>query len=133
MSNMKSMLTEAGISPSPQRMNIFRFLCASKDHPSAEDIYDSLLPDIPTLSRTTVYNTLKLFVSKGLILKIPVGSGEARFDSDTSCHAHFECRSCGKLFDVAVDDRTIPFPQLDNFLIEETTLIARGLCPSCYC
>ena len=33
------------------------------NHPTVETIYKELIDEIPTLSKTTVYNTLKQFVN----------------------------------------------------------------------
>ena len=58
-------LIEAGIKPSSQRIAVMRQLMSDKSHPTVADIYDALIPEHPTISRTTIYNTLKLFVETG--------------------------------------------------------------------
>ena len=58
-------LLEHNIKPSMQRIAIMEYLMNHPIHPSADDIYTALSPSMPTLSKTTVYNTLKLFSEQG--------------------------------------------------------------------
>ena len=53
-------LTQCGIRPSVQRLEIMEYLLNTNTHPTVEDVYDGLCKKLPTLSRTTVYNTLRL-------------------------------------------------------------------------
>ena len=57
-------LKDHDIKPSYQRMKIFQYLLDNHVHPTVDTIYKALCPEIPTLSKTTVYNTLNLFVEK---------------------------------------------------------------------
>ena len=60
--NISKMLQEKGVSPSIQRIKILQFIFDNKHHSSVDSIYQELIHEIPTLSKTTVYNTLALFV-----------------------------------------------------------------------
>lgn len=60
LSDLKTMLADAGIKPSHQRLAVVRFLADNLIHPTVDDIYTGLLPEYPTMSRTTVYNTVRL-------------------------------------------------------------------------
>ncbi len=101
----KDFLKSHGISPSVQRLEILTFLLVTKTHPSVDEIYGALKDDIPTLSKTTVYNTLKLFQKSELIQSITIDSKEERFDIAVKKHAHFLCSKCGEIEDV--DDSII--------------------------
>ncbi|MGN0729485.1 Fur family transcriptional regulator [Treponema sp.] len=96
-----AMLEEKNIRPSIQRMAIYKFLAENPVHPTVDTIYTSLSPKMPTLSRTTVYNTLRQFSECGLVQTITIEDGELRYDADTSNHLHFKCTKCGKIFDIA--------------------------------
>ena len=85
-------LISYNIKPSVQRIAIMDYLLAHKTHPSIDEIYLALCKDIPTLSKTTVYNTLKLFVEHGAALMLTIDEKNACFDGDTSLHAHFLCK-----------------------------------------
>lgn len=110
---MKLMLTEkemtdrivaCGIRPSLQRIHIYRYLCTTSAHPTAESVYSALVTEIPTLSRTTVYNTLKLFHQHKLVETITIENEELRYDADTSDHLHFKCNCCGHVSDVPYEE-----------------------------
>ena len=112
-STMKLMLTEkemtdrivaCGIRPSLQRIHIYRYLCTTSAHPTAESVYSALVTEIPTLSRTTVYNTLKLFHQHKLVETITIENEELRYDADTSDHLHFKCNCCGHVSDVPYEE-----------------------------
>ncbi|MCD8284004.1 MAG: transcriptional repressor [Opitutae bacterium] len=98
------LLRERGIRPSLQRLAIYEYLLKSYNHPTAEDVYRALVPKISTLSRTTVYNTLRLFSDKGAILTITIEEKEMRFDAHLAPHGHFKCTECGKITDFPVED-----------------------------
>lgn len=99
MAFLKSKLLQKGIKPSLIRLKVYEYLVNHKTHPTADEIYNSLLLEIPTLSKTSVYNTLSLFVEKGLVQIITIEENIVRFDADTSVHGHFQCKSCGKIYD----------------------------------
>ena len=63
-------LLSYNIKPSVQRIAIMDYLLTHKTHPCIDEIYMALCDDIPTLSKTTVYNTLKLFVEHGAALMV---------------------------------------------------------------
>lgn len=96
-------LKSSGISPSVQRMEIYRYLIEMRNHPTVETIYHALHKTIPTLSKTTVYNTLKLFVTKGIAIEITIDKNELRYDADIDIHGHFLNEDSGKIQDIDID------------------------------
>jgi Fe2+ or Zn2+ uptake regulation protein len=65
---LKTLLKEKGIKPTYQRLKILEYMSKNlNNHPTVEMVYDKLLQDIPTLSLTTVYNTLNNFLEKRLV------------------------------------------------------------------
>lgn len=96
-------LKSSGISPSVQRMEIYRYLIEMRNHPTVELIYNALHKNIPTLSKTTVYNTLKLFVTKGIAIEITIDKNELRYDADIDIHGHFMNEDSGKIQDIEID------------------------------
>ena len=64
----QKILQQAGIRPSIQRIAVYAFLYENRIHPDVETVYNKLNPIYPTLSKTTVYNTLKLFEEKNIVL-----------------------------------------------------------------
>ena len=94
-------------------------------------IFQALQPENPTLSRTTVYNTLKLFVQQSAVQEVIIEDGEMRYDADISPHAHFKCTECGAVHDFFFTpvDYSPMLPA--DFKITEIHINFRGLCPDC--
>ena len=76
---------------SHQRERILEYLCQSQEHPSAEQVYQDLRPEIPGLSLGTVYRNLQALVTEGKVRKIDMPQGGARYDRVEDDHAHFVC------------------------------------------
>ena len=74
-------LLEHNIKPSMQRIAIMEYLMEHPIHPSADDIYTALSPSMPTLSKTTVYNTLKLFSEQGAALMLTIDEKNTNFEA----------------------------------------------------
>jgi Fe2+ or Zn2+ uptake regulation protein len=85
-----------------------------------------------TLSKTTIYNTLNLFVEKGAVLQLNIDEKNARYDADIKDHAHFICKSCGKVHDI-FDLKTQYFelPNIEGFEIQNVEISYTGICSSC--
>ena len=125
-------LISYNIKPSVQRIAIMDYLLAHKTHPSIDEIYLALCKDIPTLSKTTVYNTLKLFVEHGAALMLTIDEKNACFDGDTSLHAHFLCKKCGKIFDLPYSNEVKQVEQIDmnGFKVDEIHQYYKGKAPA---
>lgn len=124
-------LRDKGVQPSQQRIRIYELLAATKAHPSADSIHRELQREIPTLSRTTVYGTLELFVERGIAQRLALTGSESRFDADTSRHVHFHCRACGAVSDLPGVSAPLPPPAPSGYRVESAQFYAEGLCPSC--
>lgn len=88
---------------SKKRQSIYDALCGTIAHPSAEQLYAQLKPEIPDLSLGTVYRNLNVLIEDGLITSVGNVKGEERYDANISEHSHFICTNCGKVFDVLLD------------------------------
>lgn len=102
------------------------------NHPTVETIYKALSPEIPTLSKTTVYNTLKLFQEHGIIMAVHIEDNETRYDADTSFHGHFKCIKCGRLYDFPLSlEHAANIAELDNHTVTESHYYLKGICSKC--
>ena len=132
MFNVKKILEEKGVKPSHQRITIMKFLLENKIHPTAEIIYENVIKELPTLSRTTVYNTLKLFEANGLIQVINTGDPELHYDITIDLHAHFKCIECNEIYDVEINDKEfLKNISKNGFNILDTQVYFRGICRKC--
>ena len=129
----KEYLQRYGIRPSAQRIAVMHYLLTRRTHPTVDEIYHELVDSIPTLSRTTVYNTLHLLYKHGAILALSIDETNVRFDGYTHPHAHFLCCGCGNVYDVDLDD--VAFVQRNTprnaAIITEAQLYYKGLCNVC--
>ena len=120
------------IKPSVQRIAIMDYMISHRIHPTGEEIYDALSPEYPTLSKTTVYNTLKLFVGQKAVTPIVIDEKNIRFDIHTIPHAHFMCMGCGKVHDLSVEDmEKFSFKGEEGFVVTEIHLYYKGFCKNC--
>lgn len=124
-----TLLKEHGIKPSSQRVKIYDYLSRHEGHPTVDDIYLELHKEGHLFSRATVYNTVNLFLDKGLIRKVRVEAHEMRFDAIEGFHAHFKCDACGAIYDLAMEEPKPPYNH--GHQLGETSLVYRGLCRSC--
>lgn len=126
-------LLRCNIKPSVQRIAIMNYLMDNRTHPNVDEIYSCLSPSIPTLSRTTVYNTLKLFAENGVVSALTIDEKNICFDADTSMHSHFLCKKCNRIYDVECH---VPTEALNTLISEghnvsETHYYYKGICKNC--
>lgn len=129
--DLKKELESKNIHLSYQRLKVLEYLIENHCHPTADKIFTDLLEDIPTLSKTTIYNTLKILVEAGLVRAIAIECSETRYDITTQNHGHFKCESCGKIYDFAIDMDRLTSTDLKIFKIHEKNVYFRGICPEC--
>jgi Fe2+ or Zn2+ uptake regulation protein len=127
----KTYLSNVGINPSYQRLRILDYLINNLCHPTVDMIYGDLVRDIPTLSKTTIYNTLNLFQKRGIILGLTIEEGEVRYESNVVPHAHFKCVRCGEIIDVRVCHPLLTGGFVENHKVLEGHLYLKGVCKNC--
>jgi len=104
----------------------------NRTHPTVAEIYDVLITDIPSLSKTTVYNTLNLFVDKELVEEVTIEGSEMRYDiKDPEGHGHFKCTKCHKIYDVPIQIDKIFSDEMSDFLVQAQFVHFVGICPDC--
>lgn len=124
-------LKAKGVKPSVIRIMVMQYLLENRVHPNADAIYKVLIKEIPTLSKTSIYNTLKTLSSKGLILEVLTHNGEIRFDGYPRRHAHFMCVECGSIMDAKLECETCRTPDLNGCRVTEQSIYLKGVCAIC--
>lgn len=97
---MVASLRAQGIQPSAQRVAVGEYVLRTDDHPSADQVFHRVKRSFPMLSRATVYNTLNLFVEKGLLRAFVLAPGKIVFDPKTESHHHFIDDQTGEILDI---------------------------------
>ncbi|MGL5681807.1 MAG: Fur family transcriptional regulator [Marinifilaceae bacterium] len=130
--NTQDYLMQFGIKPSIQRMSIMEYMLLNRNHPTVEDIYSALIVSMPTLSKTTIYNTLKLFVETGAVVMLSIDEKNVRYDIELKKHAHFRCLECDCVYDIPVEDKeNFYIDGIGTLKVTETHIYYRGYCEKC--
>jgi Fur family transcriptional regulator, peroxide stress response regulator len=133
LEEIKGKLKSAGIKLTTQRIAILNILHNNHKHPTALSIYKKLRLKQPTVSFTTVYNTLELLTRLGEIRKLTVDFERAHYDPATAQHHHAICTVCGAISDV----EDIPDIRVDDMLVDNFSNITDfhvdffGTCNKC--
>ena len=129
--DIREFLESRGIQPSFHRIKIYEYLLNNRNHPSVDEIYQELYNQIPTLSKTTIYNTLNLLAEKGLVAVLTIDGKETRYDAYTEKHAHFKCTVCGNVYDVDVGSEIFGADTIEGHEIQEVHIYLKGVCSNC--
>lgn len=125
---------QKGLSVTPQRVAIYEALSRSKEHPSAEAVYDRVKERFADIALDTVYRTLTTFSEIGL-LDVVEGYGEAkRYDPDVGPHHHFRCKRCNVIVDFherRFDKLEIPAAIKEKYAVSGIKVVVEGLCDKC--
>jgi len=132
---MVAVLKEAGLRVTPQRLAVCQALAGNKSHPTAQALFEQLRPDFPSLSRATIYNTLKTLAGAGLIQELGDASdGAIHYDADPSPHVNLVCTRCHRIEDFldaplgAVARRVADG---SGYELRGARVVYYGLCPKC--
>ena len=131
MEQVKSALNLKQIKPTYQRMEIYKYLRDNRNHPTVDMIYESLSKKIPTISKTTIYNTLEMLIQKGMVKPIVITGTEMRYDATTPQHHHFMCEKCGRIIDLELKCRYMGKMDVNGNVIKEMHCYMKGICRDC--
>lgn len=119
---------------SRQRECIREYLRNTREHPTAEMVYNNVRLVFPNISLGTVYRNLNQMTAAGEIQRLDIGDGTEHFDPTVTPHNHFICKRCGKILDLRmeplyhIDDNAIA--GFDGRIDEQYTYFY-GECPDC--
>lgn len=125
--HIAKLLLQHGIQPSAQRVAIAQYVLNTDSHPTADQIWSEVRETFPLVSRATVYNTLNLFVRRGLVRQLVFSGGGAVFDSNMGRHHHLLDEDTGSVLDIPWDALKVQgLDSLKDFEVIEYTIVARG-------
>jgi Fur family peroxide stress response transcriptional regulator len=130
----KETARRAGVKLTHQRLEIFREVAGSVEHPSAEAVHRALLSRMPTLSLDTVYRTLWLLRDLNLIATLGQRREVVRFDANLNQHHHYVCARCGLTRDfesAELNALRIPESVADFGSIDSARVEVMGVCSRC--
>jgi Fur family peroxide stress response transcriptional regulator len=123
-----------GVKLTHQRLEIFREVAASLEHPDAETVFRGVQTRMPTVSLDTVYRTLWLLNDLGLITTLGPRRESVRFDANLRHHHHYVCMRCGLVGDFESPELNIlriPNGVMEFGSVVSTHVEVRGLCAKC--
>ncbi|HOV39195.1 MAG TPA: transcriptional repressor [Spirochaetales bacterium] len=125
------LLRSRGISPTPARVYIARYLQQTRSHPTVETVYQSLKETIPSLSKTTVYNILSGLVKEGVVREVLIEPDQKRYEWILDPHAHFKCTNCGRIYDVPVPPGITSMDSIEGHIPTSVQVLFTGTCKQC--
>jgi Fur family ferric uptake transcriptional regulator len=94
-------LSEQGYRLTPQRIMVLSAIENARNHISAEEIYAQVRAKYRHVNISTVYRTLDLLKSLGLVTETDLGGGRVRYHPmEKGHHHHLVCQDCGRIIDL---------------------------------
>jgi Fur family iron response transcriptional regulator len=124
----ETILRDHGIQPSAQRVAVAGYVLHTAEHPSADLVWKRVRERFPWISRATVYNTLHLFVEKGLLQRLTIAEDSVVFDPVTETHHHFIDETTGAIHDVPWEKvQVCNVDSLAGFDVHDYQVVMRGV------
>ena len=134
LAHLEAVAKEAGVKLTHQRVEIFRELAATEEHPDADALFRAVRRRVPTVSVDTVYRTLWMLHDLGLVATIGPKRDGVRFDANLEQHHHYVCVSCGLVRDFESPAlNALRVPDAVNVLgsVVDSHVEVRGVCAKC--
>jgi Fur family peroxide stress response transcriptional regulator len=134
LEQFKAAAKEAGVKLTHQRLEIFREVASSLEHPDAETVFRAVQARMPTVSLDTVYRTLWMLKDLGLITTLGQRRESVRFDANLEHHHHYVCVRCLLARDFeSAELNTLCIPNAVKAFgsVVATHVEVRGICESC--
>ena len=126
-----ALLSQRGVRPTQQRIEVYRYLMDHPIHPSADTIYQALSAEYPSFARTTIYNSLRSLTKAGLVRPVLIEPEEQRFDGNPADHGHFKCLRCGEIYDFPLDPELLNQLCPQGYCTESQDVYYTGICARC--
>ena len=130
-SEIAGLLKSSGLRATPQRIAVYEYLDTHRTHPTADEIFESLVIPYPSFSRTTIYNSIRALEDAALIQPVMIDGDFSRYDANTAPHAHFKCTRCRRVTDVFDCAWPPQPPSLAGHDTHRTMVHFYGICPAC--
>ncbi len=99
-SRLEQLCEQLGMRMTDQRRVIARVLSSSHDHPDVEELHRRSVAVDPRISIATVYRTVRMFEENGILSRLDLGDGRARYEEmPESHHDHLIDTRSGKIIE----------------------------------
>lgn len=131
----EDIIRAAGHRVTPQRILVLDAVCDGGGHTTLGEVYARVRQVDPTIDRSTLYRTLKLFVELGLVVSADTGDGEIYYEiTKPHRHHHLICRQCGQEQEIEHAAMQHMFDQIFQqygFQADTDHLVLFGVCAGC--
>ena len=124
-----SLFKEKNFRATPQRIAVYKYVYGHRTHPDAAQIYESVLKNNPSFSKTTVYNALRSLCESGFLIPVTIDGVKTHYDANVNFHGHFICTECGGIYDFEVPEPIGKGP--GGIAVERKDVYYSGLCLNC--
>ena len=134
LDHLKAVAKKAGVKLTHQRLEIFRELAATDEHPDADTVFRAVQQRMPTVSVDTVYRTLWMLHDLGLVTTLGPERNGVRFDANLDQHHHYVCVRCGLVRDfesAGLNAMRVPDAVKEFGSIADAHVEVRGVCTNC--
>ena len=117
-----------------QKELVLNAVLKMRRHVTAEEVYEYIKSDYPTIGKGTVYRNLSILVDENRIRKVEIPGGADCFDFTLEKHYHVRCISCGAVSDVDMDEiSTLDALIRDNHGMKflDYDVLFKGICKEC--
>lgn len=104
-----------------------------RSHVSADDVYEYINKDHPSIGKGTVYRNLNILSQEGEIRKVEVPDGPDCFDFTLENHYHCKCMKCQRIFDVDMEEINLmdKINDTHRFKFISYDIFFKGICKDC--
>lgn len=129
----KSFLETRHLRKTPERFEILRCAMEYKGHFDVDRLYNSLENEGYHVSRATIYSTLELLCTSGIVRKLLFDTHQARYEKAEVTHSHLVCTQCGEITEIDLDeiDSRLASMKFPGFSPAYVSTCIYGLCASC--
>lgn len=129
-----NILKEKGYRLTPQRRVILDILHQGDAHLTADAIFEQVKDRVTGVNRSTVYRTLELMESLGLVVKAELHGAHVYHHSEEGHHHHLKCRSCGRISELpekSLESLIHSLRENQGFEPDLHHIVISGLCLDC--
>jgi Fur family peroxide stress response transcriptional regulator len=128
------LLHEHDLKATTQRVALLDIVMEQGHHPTAEQIHERLTEEHPTVSRSTVYESLSKFVELGILNELHIGDGVTRYEFFNDPHVNVVCRECKQIVDVDSPELVELLDRVHDetaYEVRTQRMELHGVCPDC--
>lgn len=131
----KKMIRDLHLKVTDQRLMILKALGSGRSHVTAQEVFEQVLKEDPSIGFATVYRFLRKLTEASYVTEVRVGGMPARYElTPINHHDHLTCTHCGKISEFeneAIEELQQQEAQRLGFILTHHVLELYGICPDC--